>query len=95
MVEKSCKCCPKLSFQSFGPFPIIWVIHDVSMELQLPPPWTLHTMFHVSWLKCFMGTNLLLVLDEEQAYFVDEAEILVSEQILLHKFKHVSGNLSR
>ena len=49
------KRCPKLSFQSFGPFPITKVVNDAAMQLRLLESWTMHNVFHVSWLKPYIG----------------------------------------
>ena len=60
------------------------------MQLQLPPSWTMHNVFHVSWLKLFQGTPPTQIANKEQPYVVDEAKVLEPEQILLHKYKHGS-----
>ena len=89
------KKCPKLSFRMYGPFPVISKVNDVSFRLQLPASWTMHNVFHVSWLKLFQGEPPRSVPDEEQPEIVDEAEVLEPEQILLHRFKHGSKKQKR
>ena len=58
------------------------------MKLQLPDSWSMHTVFHVSWLQHFQGDPPTTIPDEEQPDIIDEAEIMESEQILLHRFRH-------
>ena len=80
--------CPKLLFRSYGPFPIIKKVIDVSMKLQLLDSWSMHNVFHVSWLQHFQGDPPTTIPDEEQPDIIDEAEIMEPEQILLHWFRH-------
>ena len=89
------KRCPKLSFRSFGPFPIMKVINEVSMQLRLPQSWTMHNVFHVSWLKPYVGPALTDIAEEQQPEVLDEAEVIEPEQILLHRWKHGSGRRKR
>ena len=58
------------------------------MKLQLPDSWSMHNVFHVSWLQHFQGDMPTTILDEEQPDIIDEAEIMEPEQILLHRFRH-------
>ncbi|MCO5578142.1 hypothetical protein L7F22_031980 [Adiantum nelumboides] len=87
--------CPKLSFHSFGPFPIIKEINAVSFQLRLPPSWTMHNVFHVSWLKPYVGPPLEDVTDEQEPEVLDEAQVIEPEQILLYRWKHGSGRRQR
>lgn len=89
------KRCPKLSFQSFGPFPIIKVINEVSMQLRLPQSWTMHNVFHVAWLKSYIGPPIVDINDAQQTEVFNDAEIIEPEQILLHRWKHGSGKQLR
>ncbi|MCO5546880.1 hypothetical protein L7F22_000317 [Adiantum nelumboides] len=67
--------CLKLSFCSFGPFPIIKEINAVSFQLRLSTSWTMHNVFHVSWLKPYFDPPLEDVTDEQQPEVLDEAEL--------------------
>ena len=89
------KKCPKLSFRMYGPFSVVKKVNNVSMKLCLPPSWTMHDVFNVSWLKVYQGPPPAQVPDEEQPYILDEAEFLEPEQILLHRFKHGLGKKVR
>ncbi|MCO5549454.1 hypothetical protein L7F22_002925 [Adiantum nelumboides] len=62
----------------------------LKIELRLPPSWTMHNVFHVSWLKPYVGPPLEDVTDEQQPEVLDEAEVIELEQILLHRWKHGS-----
>lgn len=70
------KRCPKLSFQSFGPFPISKVINEVSPQLGLPPSWTMHNVFHVSWLKPYTRPQITNIPDTQPHEILDEAKVI-------------------
>ena len=70
------------------------VINEVSMQLRLPQSWTMH-VFHVSWLKPYVGPTLTNIAEEQQPEVLDEAEVIEPEQILLHRWKHGSGRRKR
>ena len=70
--------CPKLSFRSYGPFPIIKKINDVSMRLQLPDSWSMHNVFHVSWLQHFQGDPPTSISNEEPE-LVDDSKVMEPE----------------
>ena len=67
-------------------------INEVSIQLRLPTSWTMHGVFHVSWLKPYVGPAFEDVTDEQ---ILDEAEIIEPEQLLLHRWKHGSGRRQR
>ena len=71
------------------------VINEVSMQLRLPQSWTMHNVFHVSWLKPYVGPALTDIAEEQQPEVLDEAEVIEPEQILLHRWKHGSGRRKR
>ena len=79
----------------YGLLRVVKKVNNVSMKLRLPPSWTIHNVFHVSWLKLYQGPPPEHVLDEKQPDIVDEAEVLEPEHILLHRFKHGSGKKVR
>ena len=87
--------CPKLSFRSYGPFPIIKKVNDVSMKLQLPDSWSMHNVFHVSWLQHFQGKPPTSIPEEDEPELIDDSEVMKSEQILLHRFRHGTNKQQR
>src|ERR1700761_8604173 len=46
----------KLAPRRHGPFPIIKRVSAVAYQLQLPPTWTIHDVFHTSLLTCYQET---------------------------------------
>lgn len=50
----------KLSYKSYGPFPIIAKVNDVAYEFKLPPQAKVHPVFHASQLRRALlpGTNV-------------------------------------
>lgn len=55
----------------------------------------MYDVFHVSWLKPYVGPALTDIVDEQQPEILDEAEGIEPEQILLHRWKHGSGRWKR
>ena len=55
----------------------------------------MHNVFHVAWLKPYIGPPLVDINDEQQPEVFDDAEIVEPEQILLHRWKHGSGKRLR
>ncbi|MCO5594209.1 hypothetical protein L7F22_048234 [Adiantum nelumboides] len=49
-------------------------IEAVSFQLRLSPSWTMHNVFHVSWLKPYVGPPLDDMTDEQQPEVLDKAE---------------------
>ncbi|MCO5555495.1 hypothetical protein L7F22_009040 [Adiantum nelumboides] len=57
---------PKLSMRYYGLFQVCDKISDVAYRLKLPEGWKIHTAFHVSLLRPFIGEVLEDVVPEEQ-----------------------------
>jgi|SRR6266702_4680360 len=48
----------KLAPKRYGPFPIKWVLSEVTYELELPPQWKIHPVFHANLLTPYKETVL-------------------------------------
>ena len=48
----------KLNLKHYGPFRVIKEISPVAYQLQLPPSWNIHPMFHASLLSPYSKTPL-------------------------------------
>ena len=47
----------------------------------------MRNVFHVSWLKPYVGPTLDDVPDKQQPEILDEAEVIKPEQVLLHRWE--------
>ena len=47
----------KLAPRWYGPFTITWVISSVVYQLQIPPHWRIHNVFHISLLSPYIETQ--------------------------------------
>ena len=70
----------KLRAKRYGPFQVIKVLSHVAYQLQLPPSWKIHNVFHASYLSPFRettehGTNFIEpppdIIDEEPEWEVE------------------------
>ena len=48
----------KLAPKCYGPFPITNKISDIVYQLELPPQWKIHNMFHTSLLTRYRETEM-------------------------------------
>ncbi|MCO5557885.1 hypothetical protein L7F22_011457 [Adiantum nelumboides] len=86
---------PKLSMCYYGPFQICDIIIDVAYRLKLPESWKIHTAFHVSLLRPYVGDVPEDMPAEDQPEVEKLDEILVPKQILAHKERKVKGKVAR
>lgn len=56
------------------------------MQLRLPQSWTMH-VFHVWWLKPYVGPALTDIADEQKPEVLDEGEVILrkGEETVLHQ----------
>ena len=47
----------KLSPRRYGPFRVVAVISPVAYQIELPPHWKIHDVFHASLLTCYQETE--------------------------------------
>jgi hypothetical protein len=95
-VQKDTKLLPKY----IGPFPIVSAVPNsrgpVSFELELPPRYKIHRVFHSSLLKLYKESKsrpfgLPLPVD----WITDDEPVYEVEKVLLHRDRRLAGNRSR
>ena len=75
------KGCHQLAPKFYGPYRILQNIGPVASKLELPPSSRIHPIFHVSYLKKVLGTNIkgqtiLPELDNEGSIFLEPKDVL-------------------
>lgn len=83
------KRCPQLPSHSFGPFPIIKLVNEATM--QLPVSWVINNLFYVPWLKPYIGRPLTKVAEEHQLEVLDKVEVMEPNSTLAHHWKYGLG----
>ncbi|MCO5576990.1 hypothetical protein L7F22_030811 [Adiantum nelumboides] len=86
---------PKLGMRYYEPFQVCDKISDVAYRLKLPEGWKIHSAFHASLLRPFVGNVPEDMVPEEQPEVEELDEILVPEEILAHKDRKVRGKVAR
>ncbi|MCO5550806.1 hypothetical protein L7F22_004298 [Adiantum nelumboides] len=79
----------------YGSFQVCDKISDVAYRLKLSQVWKIHSAFHVSLLRPFVGDVPEDIVPKEQPEVEELDEILVPEQILALKDRKVKGKVAR
>jgi hypothetical protein len=72
--------CPKISFKYFGPYTILERMGTATYKLQLPTNSQIHSVFHVSQLKSFTPSYVLVFSELPSIPLLDLHDLVPGEK---------------